>query len=106
MEINFFDEDLVKFISNLEKHAIAKLLRTIDLLEKFGFKLTLPHSKKTGNELFELRIRGKIEVRIFYTFQKFTIILLHGFVKKTQKFPKKHLYQARKKLDKFKFDNP
>ncbi len=49
MEIKFFDNLLEKFISNLEKPTIAKILRTIDLLESFGQQLTMPHSKKVDN---------------------------------------------------------
>ncbi|MHA1658559.1 MAG: type II toxin-antitoxin system RelE/ParE family toxin [Promethearchaeota archaeon] len=48
--------------------------------------------------LFELRIRGKQEVRIFYTFHKSQIILFHGFVKKSQKIPKKEIRVAFQKL--------
>ena len=105
MEIRFFDKDLEIFISSLEKNTLAKLLRTIDLLEQFGFNLTLPHSKKIDNNLFELRIRGVLEVRIFYTFHRSVIVLLCGFVKKTQKIPKKHLDKVRRKLNECKFDN-
>jgi len=104
MEVKFFDKDLEVFVSNLEKNTIAKLLRTIDLLEQFSYKLTLPHSKKISNRLFELRIRGRIEIRIFYTFHNNRIILLHGFIKKTQKSPKRHLLQAKKKIKKLKLD--
>jgi len=37
---------LDKFIKSLEKPTIAKVLRIIDLLEKFGYNLGLPYSKK------------------------------------------------------------
>ncbi|PIZ93073.1 MAG: type II toxin-antitoxin system RelE/ParE family toxin [Candidatus Magasanikbacteria bacterium CG_4_10_14_0_2_um_filter_41_31] len=92
-----FGEDLEKFIFGLKKETIAKILRTIDLLENFGNKLSMPHSKKVIGNLFELRVRGQIEVRIFYVFYKETIVLLHGFVKKTQKIPVKELSIAQKK---------
>lgn len=98
MEVKFFDDLLEKFISNLEKPTIAKVLRTIDLLESFGQQLTMPHSKKVGGSLFELRVRGKQEVRILYSFHGGCVILLHGFVKKTQKISKKELENARRKL--------
>ena len=39
MRVNFFDEALEKFVENLEPDSVAKLLRTIDLLEKFGSSL-------------------------------------------------------------------
>ncbi|MBU1179983.1 type II toxin-antitoxin system RelE/ParE family toxin, partial [Patescibacteria group bacterium] len=45
--------------------------------------LTLPHAKKVDKSIFELRIRGRQEARIFYAFHKNEIILLHGFVKKS-----------------------
>lgn len=64
MNIRFFDSRLEKFIHSLNEATIAKVLRTIDILEMFGHKLALPHSKKVHAELFELRIRGKQEVRI------------------------------------------
>ena len=76
---------------------MAKTLRTIDLLEKFGNKLTLPHSKKISGGLFELRMRGRQEVRIFYCFHKNTIYLLHGFIKKFQRIPNKELRLAQAK---------
>lgn len=98
MEIKFFDDLLEKFISNLEKPTIAKVLRTIDLLGSFGQQLTMPHSKKVDGRLFELRVRGKQEVRILYSFHGGSAILLHGFIKKTQKISKRELENARGRL--------
>src|SRR5574340_163033 len=91
------DPEVEKFITSLEKATIAKTLRTIDLLEKFEHKLGMPHSKKVAEGIFELRIRGQQEVRIFYCFQKGTIYLLSGFIKKTQKTPPNELAKARNK---------
>jgi len=48
--------------------------------------------------LFELRIRGIQEVRIFYTFHNDSIVLLYTFVKKTWNIPKKELYKVKQKL--------
>lgn len=98
MRIHILDSSLEKFIKSLEKLTIAKVLRTIDLLEKFGPKLGLPHSKKISARLFELRIRGVQEVRIFYTFHKSEILLLHGFVKKSLKIPLKEIHNGLQKL--------
>lgn len=98
MNIRFFDTALEKFIGSLEKSTIAKVLRTIDILEMFGHKISFPHSKKVRSNLFELRIRGKQEVRIFYTFLHGDAILLHGFIKKSQRIPRKELVSATRKL--------
>lgn len=98
MEIRILDSSLERFIKSLEKSTIAKVLRTLNLLEKFGYELGLPHSKKISNRLYELRIRSAQEVRIFYTFCKSQIFLLHGFIKKTQKVPQKEIHTALQKL--------
>ncbi|MBI3952491.1 MAG: type II toxin-antitoxin system RelE/ParE family toxin [Candidatus Doudnabacteria bacterium] len=45
-----------------------------------------------------LRIRGQQEVRIFYCFHENSACLLSGFIKQSQKMPKKDLEKA---LDKF-----
>lgn len=97
MNIRIFDKNLEKFIWSLEKQTIAKVLRTIDLLGTFGNKLGLPHSKKVINKLFELRIRGVQEVRIIYTFHKDEAVLLHGFMKKTQRISRREIETALKK---------
>jgi len=102
MKIRIFDISLEKFVKSLQKPTIAKVLRTIDLLEEFGPKLEFPHAKKISARLFELRINGKQEIRIFYTFHKSQIYLLHSFVKKSQKILPKELkiaYQKLKSLD-------
>jgi phage-related protein len=97
MKVRILDSSLELFIESLEKHTIAKILRTIELLEKFGHKLGMPHTRKIG-KVYELRIHGKQEVCIFYVFRKVEIILLHGFTKKSQKTPRKELSTAVQKL--------
>lgn len=99
MKVRLLDSSVQTFIASLEKPSIAKVLRTIDLLEIFGNKLGLPHSKKVSGRLFELRIRGKQEVRIFYTFHKGEAVLLHGFKKKTNRIPQKEIEMALEKLN-------
>lgn len=90
--------DVEKFIASLEKPAVAKVLRTIDLLERFGHQLGMPHSKWVNRDFFELRIRGQQEVRIFYTLRSEGAYLLHGFIKKSQRIPQRELEQAERKL--------
>ncbi len=98
MEIKFYSQRISEFIAGLDKPSIAKTLRTLDLLEKFGNKLNMPHSKKLCAELFELRIRGKNEIRIIYCFCRNKIVLLHGFIKKSQKTPERHIQLAKKRF--------
>jgi len=98
MDIKFFDARVEKFIRSLDSFTVAKVLRTIDLLEIFGHKLAFPHSKKVAARLFELRIRGKQEVRVFYAFHNNSVILLHCFIKKSERIPKNELAVALGKL--------
>ena len=94
MEIVVLDE-VEMFLSSLYKKELAKTIRTIELLEEFGNDLGMPHSRYLLDGLCELRIRGKRELRVFYCFHKDKIILLHGFIKKTQKTPVKEISKAK-----------
>ncbi len=100
MKILFIDSSIEKFVSDLESKTKAKTFRNFDLLEKFGPHLGMPHSKKVGKELLELRIKSVNTVRIFYTFRHEKIYLLHGFFKKSNKLPMKELHVAENKLKK------
>ncbi|MDR3642366.1 MAG: type II toxin-antitoxin system RelE/ParE family toxin [Candidatus Doudnabacteria bacterium] len=97
MEI-YTDLQVEKFTRSLQRQAGTKIVRTIELLETFGHNLTMPHSKKVAKNLFELRIKGQQEIRIFFTFYDNAAHLLHCYVKKQQKIPEKELEQALRKL--------
>lgn len=98
MEIQNFNDSIEKFIKSLEKRTIAKVLHTIGLLEEFGQRLGMPHSKRVEDNIFELRVRGIQEVRIFYSFHKSYAVLLHGFIKKSRKILKKEIRKALARL--------
>lgn len=89
------DKPVDDFIKKLQPQAKAKIVHTVNLLREFGNRLMMPHSKALGSGLYELRIRGKDELRIFYCFtsQK-TIYLLHAFKKQTRQTPLKELETA------------
>ncbi len=91
MNIYFAHRDIEDFVRSLEKSTIAKILRTIDFLERFGHRLGMPHSKAIGNGLFELRVRGIQEVRLLYVFRRGDAIILHGFLKKSNRTPEKEI---------------
>jgi phage-related protein len=83
------------FLESLNAKEIAKVIRTIELLEEFGNDLGMPHSRHMSDGLLELRIRGTREIRIFYCFHKKQAVLLHACIKKTQKTLDKELDRAR-----------
>ena len=83
------------FLESLNPKELAKAIRTIELLEEFGNDLGMPHSRHMAGGLLELRVRGTREVRIFYCFHKHKTVLLHAFIKKTQKSPIQEIDRAR-----------
>ena len=92
-------QEVIKdFIDNLQESTQAKVGRNLDLLEKHGNQLGMPHAKAMGSGLIELRVRGKQEVRILYAFASGKrVYLLHAFIKKTKTTPKKELAIARRR---------
>ena len=99
MQVLYADKKIQRFIKSLEKSTIAKLLRTVNILEQFGYEIGMPYSKKVDHDLFELRVRGQQEIRILYAFHQGSIFLLHGFIKKSNRIPPKELLIAKQKLD-------
>jgi len=70
-----------------------RYLRYTDKMEEYGSNLGMPHTKSIGDGLFELRIQGPDGIgRVFFCTQVGRkIVMLHCFIKKTQKTPKKEL---------------
>lgn len=91
MQVNTVTTDINKFIFKLDTQTKARVLRYLELLEKYGNKLGMPYSKSLHEGLFELRITGNKQVRIIYCFYKDTIYLLHIFIKKSNRIPKKEI---------------
>jgi phage-related protein len=84
-----------KFIQSVDEVVQIKVLRVIGLLERYGYQLPMPHSKKLTRHLFELRIFSQVKIRLLYCFYKKSPYILHGFIKKTQKTPSKELEIAK-----------
>ncbi|MBU4098500.1 type II toxin-antitoxin system RelE/ParE family toxin [Patescibacteria group bacterium] len=94
MNVIFFNSKVKDNLYSLDKIPLDKCLRLIDLLKMFGNKLSMPYSKKISTNLYELRIRGQQEVRIFYCFYRDKAVILHHFMKKSQKTPRKEIEVA------------
>lgn len=73
-----------------------KIVAYIDSLEELGTRIGEPVTKHLDGEIWELR---PLNNRILYAYYKDnTFILLHHFMKTTQKTPKKELKQAIRNL--------
>lgn len=79
---------------------LADYARIVELLLEFGPQLRMPHSKAFGEGLFELRPKGKAGIgRAFYCFLVGRrVVILHGFIKKSQQTPDRELKLARKRM--------
>jgi phage-related protein len=66
-------------------------------MEEHGPNLGMPHTRALGDGLFEIRAKGDegIGRAFFCTMVGRKIVILHGFIKKTDKTPKRELDIAR-----------
>jgi len=98
--IEYSCEEVEKFVLELPPALAAKYLWLTDLMLEFGSNLGMPHTRAMAEGLFELRIKGKEGIaRVFYCIvvdQR--IVMLHGFVKKSQKTPVKELRIAKRRM--------
>lgn len=94
MNVVFLDSKIKTSLFSLEKPSISKSLKLIQLLRTFGNRLGMPYSKQILHNLYELRVRGSQEVRIFYCFRQNQAVIVHIFIKKSQKTPKKEIETA------------
>jgi phage-related protein len=68
---------------------------------QYGWSVRMPLSRKLDEGLWELRSRVLDGIaRTLFTVYDQKIVLLHGFVKKTQKTPSKELTIAKRRLTK------
>lgn len=79
------------FIREQNSQTYSKILHYIILLKQGGPFLKPPQSKKLKPNLYELRVVGKEQIRIFYTRLKGAYYLLHAFKKKSQKLSLKEI---------------
>ena len=86
------------FLDSLDDKMRAKMILTVDMLKTNGNRLREPYSKPLDDGIMELRaVVGTNISRVLYFFvvgQK--VILTNGFIKKTQKTPKKEITLAKK----------
>lgn len=92
------------FLDSLTIKQQRKITRVINYIESYGLIFAIPHIKKlTGTPLWEIRVLGQDNMRVFYaTLFSDSILLLHGFVKKTQQTPSKEINTALDRLNEWK----
>jgi phage-related protein len=89
--------DWLKALDRDSKRAIGEDIKTL----QFGWPIGMPLTRKMDDDLWELRSKLKQGIaRTFFTVYGNKIVLLHGFIKKSQKTPVKELSLAKRRLNK------
>lgn len=93
-------EVVAEFLDSLPTKMKAKAFWEIDLLSIHGTSLKEPYVKHIRGDLWELRIKFASDItRVFYFYPLVRkIVLLHGFIKKTDKTPKQEIETAEKRM--------
>ena len=99
-QISFFNHKVEKETLSFPKGILANFLHVAEMIEEFGPALGEPYTKAIGKGLFEIRTKGNegIGRSFFCTLKGKEVIVLHSFIKKSQKIPKKEMNVARKRL--------
>jgi phage-related protein len=89
----------LKELDRKDRKTIGEHIKTV----QFGWPLGMPLVRKLEAELWEVRshLGGRI-ARVIFTVQDDLMVLLHGFINKSQKTPTADLSTARKRLAQFK----
>ena len=102
--IIYFSQEVQEDIMNLPVTLQARYIGLTDRMIEHGPNLGLPHTDAFGGGLFELRIKGAEGIaRVFFcTMVRQEIVMLHSFIKKTQKTPEKELKLAKQRMKELK----
>lgn len=102
--IIYYSQDVQEDIMNLLVTLQAPYIGLTDRMIGYGPNLGLPHTNAFGGGLFELRLKGAEGIaRVFFcTMVGQEIVMLHSFIKKTQKTPEKELKLAKQRMKELK----
>jgi phage-related protein len=98
--VTFYSSTVEAEILALPAGFVARFIRYAERMEVFGPDLGMPHSRAMGDGLFELRLKAAEGIaRVFYcTVIGRKIVVLHQFVKKSDKTPRRELEVAQRRL--------
>lgn len=86
----------LKDMPKADRQVIGEDIKTT----QYGWPLGMPLIRKIERGLWEVRSNISAGIaRVFFTVMDKTMILLHGFVKKSQKTPQNELDTARRRLN-------
>ncbi len=97
--IEFFNEAVEAEIMAWPVGIRASFTRITERITEYGPNLGLPYTKAMGSGLFEIRAKGPegIGRALFCTVVGDRVIIVHGFIKKTEQTPAHALDIARRR---------
>lgn len=98
-EIVYYSEDVQETINGWPVGIRAYYARIAERMQTTGPNLGMPFTRSMGQGLFEIRAKGKegIGRAFFCTLIERKIVILHAYIKKSQKTPQKELAIARRR---------
>ncbi|MDH5763238.1 MAG: type II toxin-antitoxin system RelE/ParE family toxin [Nitrospinota bacterium] len=92
------NEPVREWLLKLDREDRKNVGKDIQKVE-WGWPIGMPYSKPLGDGLFEVRsdISDKRIARVIFLIKNNRMVLLHGFVKKSQRTPQTDLDLARKR---------
>jgi phage-related protein len=105
--IEYYSEEVQDHILALPDTLAARYIVLTRRMVAVGANLGPPHTDSFGDGLFELRLKGAEGIaRVFYcTLIGRRIVMLHSFIKKSQKTPLRELEVARSRMKEVKHAN-
>ena len=105
--ITYYSERVQDEILALPDTLAARYVVLTRRMVALGPNLGEPHTKAFGDGLFELRLKGAEGIaRVFFcTLVGRRIVMLHSFIKKTNKTPQRELEIAESRLKELKHAN-
>lgn len=102
--IGYYSQAVQREIVALPVRLQARYIHLTQRMIVFGADLGMPHTRSMGDGLFELRLKGAEGIaRVLYcTLVGRRILMLHSFVKKSEKTPPKELAVARRRMKEIK----
>lgn len=100
--IDFYSEAVYSEFMQWPSKIKERFLRFVELMKEHGADLGMPYTRSLGGGLFELRVKAQEGIgRAFFCYVVGKrIIILHGFIKKTQSIPLQELQLAKDRLKK------
>lgn len=104
--IEYYNEEVRIEVDQLPLSMRARYQHLVERMKVYGSNLGEPHTSAFGDGLFELRIKGSDGIaRVFYcTLAGKRIVMLHSFIKKTQKTPVAERKKAETRMKEVKHD--